>query len=88
MSFAGFVFDMIRRNKEDREALERIRERSKDAAKNYKSSLPDITPEEQGEIMLQTKEREEQEQKYHFRATLLIFGIAFITALLLWLILD
>lgn len=88
MSFAGFVFDMIRRNKEDREALKRIRERSKDAAKNYKSSLPDITAEEQAEIISQTKEREEQEQKYHLRATLLILGIAIIVGLLLWLILN
>ncbi len=88
MSFAGFVFDMIRRNKEDRKALKRIRERSKDAAQNYKSSLPDITAEEQAEIMLHTKEREEQEQKYRLRATLVIFGIAVIIGLSLWLILN
>lgn len=46
MSFAGHVFDMIRRNKEDREKLDQLRGRGKDARSRYSSHIPDISAEE------------------------------------------
>lgn len=89
MSFAGHVFDMIRRNKEDREALKRLRNRSKDMRERYmggNSSLPDISAEEFEEIDRQVKEREQQEKSYFFRTRLLILCIALVILLLVWLI--
>lgn len=67
MSFAGHVFDMIRRNKENREMLDRMREQSREAKTRYGSRLPDTTAEEMDEIKRRTEERQRQEQRYVFR---------------------
>lgn len=89
MSFAGHVYDMIRRNKEDREALKRLRNRSRDMRERYmdgKSSLPDISAEEFEEIDRQVKEREQGEKNYFFRAKLVMLCFAVGVLLLVWLI--
>lgn len=82
MSFAGHVFDMIRRNKEDREKLRELRERSANDRTKYTSRIPDISEKEYKVILQQTKEREKQEQKYFFRMRLLILGILLIIVVL------
>lgn len=84
MSFAGHVFDMIRRNKENREMLNQLRGRTKDAHKNYKSCVPIITVEEFERINMQLKEREQEERRYAFRIKLLAFAVAL--ALLLFIL--
>lgn len=89
MSFAGHVYDMIRRNKEDREALKRLRNRSRDMRERCmdgKSSLPDISVEEFEEIDRQVKEREQGEKNYFFRAKLVMLCFAVGVLLLVWLI--
>ena len=50
MSFAGHVFDMIRRNKEDREKLSQLRGKGKDMRTKYSSHIPDISVEEYEKI--------------------------------------
>lgn len=89
MSFAGHVYDMIRRNKEDREALKRLRDRTKDMRERYwggKYPLPDISAEELEEINRQMQEREEKERNDFFRAKLWMFCIAIGVLLVVWLI--
>lgn len=89
MSFAGHVYDMIRRNKEDREALKRLRNYSRDMRERYmdgKSLLPDISAEEFEEIDRQVKEREQGEKYYFFRAKLVMLCFAVGVLLLVWLI--
>ncbi len=46
MSFAGHVFDMIRRNKEDREKLSQLRGKGKDMRTKYSSHIQiiNVTP--------------------------------------------
>lgn len=87
MSFAGHVFDMIRRNKEDREKLDQLRRRGKDSRLNYSSHIPDISAEEYDRINRQLKEREKQELLYQSKVKYLIGGIAIVVAVLLWIIL-
>lgn len=83
MSFAGHVFDMIRRNKEDREKLKQLRKHSGQG--NYSSRIPDISVEEFEQIQKQTKKREQQEQRYLFRIILLIMGIVVGVLSVLWI---
>lgn len=56
--------------------LNQLRGRTKDAHKNYKSCVPDITVKEFERIKMLLKERERQEQRYAFRIKLLVFVIA------------
>lgn len=86
MSFAGHVFDMIRRNKEDREKLDQLRGRGKDARAKYSSHIPDISAEEYDKINRQLKEREQEEQKYYSRIKYLIIAATLIILILLWVI--
>lgn len=86
MSFAGHVFDMIRRNKEDREMLKQLRGRGKDARRKYTSSIPDITADEFDKINQQLKKREQQERSYIFRTKLLIISIAILLLLVFGII--
>ena len=88
MSFAGHVFDMIRRNKEDREKLKQIRKHTINDRINYTSRIPDISAEEFEEIRKNTKEREAQQEKYISQTTLLILGITILTIFLLLVILK
>ena len=86
MSFAGHVFDMIRRNKEDREMLRQLRDRGKDTRAKYASQLPDISAEEFDRINRQVKEREQDEQKYFSQITYVILLAALAAFVLLWII--
>lgn len=88
MSFAGHIFDMIRRSKESRETLDRLRERTRAARKRYIGSgqqpkEPEITLEELLKIERQLKEREAEEKRYRIRVTALVIGIATIIILLI-----
>lgn len=89
MSFAGHVYDMMRRNKEDREALKRLRSRSRDMRERYLGGnypLPDVSAEELEEIKQQTIEREKGEKNYFFRVKLWILFVALGLLLSVWLI--
>lgn len=88
MSFAGHVFDMIRRNKEDREMLRQLRDRGKDTRAKYASQLPDISAEEFDQINRQVKEREQDEQKYFLQIKYVILLAALAAFILLWIILK
>ncbi|MBB4623812.1 MULTISPECIES: hypothetical protein [Parabacteroides] len=88
MSFAGHVFDMIRRNKEDREMLRQLRDRGKDTRAKYASQLPDISAEEFDRINRQVKEREQDEQKYFLQIKYVILLAALAAFILLWIILK
>ncbi|WP_297905790.1 hypothetical protein [uncultured Parabacteroides sp.] len=86
MSFAGHVSDMIRRSKESRNTLDRLRERTREARKRYigtgEPKEPEITLEELLRIERLLKEREAQEQRYRIRVTILIISVSVIIILL------
>ena len=90
MSFSGFVFDMIRRNKENRDLTLR-RERMKDLqGKMYRKGTlqnPNVTLEELEKIEKATREKEKAETQYYLRATLIFLTVTAILALILWWIL-
>ena len=91
MSFSGFVFDMIRRNKENRDLLTLRRERMKDLqGKMYRKGTlqnPNVTLEELEKIEKATREKEKEETQYYLRATLIFLTVTAILALILWWIL-
>lgn len=87
MSFAGHVFDMIRRNKEDREKLDQLRGRGKDARSRYSSHIPDISVEEYDRINQQLQEREKQELLYQAKVKYILLGCVIVVIVLLWIIL-
>lgn len=87
MSFAGHVFDMIRRNKEDREKLDQLRGRGKDSRSRYSSHIPDISVEEYDRINQQLKERENQEMLYQAKVKYIVLGCVIFVILLLWILL-
>ena len=91
MSFSGFVFDMIRRNKENRDLLTLRRERMKDLqGKMYRKGTlqnPNVTLEELEKIEKSTREKEKAETQYYLRATLIFLTVTAILALILWWIL-
>ena len=91
MSFSGFVFDMIRRNKENRDLLTLRRERMKDLqGKMYRKGTlqnPNVTLEELEKIEKATREKEKAEIQYYLRATLIFLTVTAILALILWWIL-
>lgn len=87
MSFAGHVFDMIRRNKEDREKLDQLRGRGKDSRSRYSSHIPDISAEEYDRINQQLKEREKQELLYQAKVKYILLGCVIVVIVLLWIIL-
>ena len=88
MSFSGFVFDMIRRNKENRDLLTLRRERMKDLqGKMYRKATlqnPNITIEELEKIEKATREKEKAETQYYLRSTLIFLAVLAVLALLLW----
>lgn len=86
MSFAGHVFDMIRRNKEDREALRRLRSGNKNSKETFLSHLPDTTVEEMEEIEQNTKKREQQDERFFFKGKMLFFAFIGIIAVVVILI--
>ena len=84
MSFAGHVFDMIRRNKDNREMLNRLRGRDKDSSRTaYTSHIPNISAEEFDRINHQIKEREQNEQRYLLRTRLIFLVVSAIVIILL-----
>ena len=91
MSFSGFVFDMIRRNKENRDLLTLRRERMKDLqGKMYRKGTlqnPNVTLEELEKIEKATREKGKAETQYYLRATLIFLTVTAILALILWWIL-
>ena len=84
MSFSGFVFDMIRRDKENRDLRNLRRQRFNDRLnKMYKGhfGMPqNTTAKDMEKIQKQTAEKEFQEQRYRFRMTLVILGICIVLA--------
>ena len=88
MSFSGFVFDMIRRNKENRDLLTLRRERMKDLqGKMYRKGTlqnPNVTLEELEKIEKAPREKEKAETQYYLRATLIFLTVTAILALILW----
>ena len=88
MSFSGFIFDMIRRNKEDGDLLTLRRERMKDLqGKMYRKGTlqnPNITVEELEKIEKATREKEKAETQYYLRSTLIFLAVLAVLALLLW----
>ncbi|MCD8079659.1 MAG: prominin family protein [Bacteroides sp.] len=75
MSFAGHVFDMINRSKQNRELLNLRRERAKGKKKamGLGSQIgPDVTLQEYERVNRQLKEREKEQERYIFRTTIKI----------------
>lgn len=86
MSFAGHVFDMIRRNKEDRDNLRRLRQQAKGTPRLHTTPhRPSISLEEFEEIQQQTKAREIEEQRYYSRmwVRIALVGLAILLLLLI-----
>ena len=86
MSFAGHVFDMIRRNKEDREKLSQLRGKGKDMRTKYSSHIPDISVEEYEKINQQLKERKRNEQIYISRIKLFALAAIIAIVMLSWIL--
>lgn len=89
MSFSGFVFDMIRRDKANKDLLKSRRERRKELrGKLCKpgESHPElnITLAEFERIQKQTKEKERQERNYYLRYTCIFLGGAVLVFVLVW----
>ena len=87
MSFAGHVFDMIRRNKEDRVKLDQLRGRGKDSRSRYSSHILDISVEEYNRINQQLKEREKEELLYQTKVKYILLGCVIVIIIVLWIIL-
>lgn len=87
MSFAGFVFDMIRRDKENRDMRSLRRERLNDRRdKMYEGhdGMPlNTTAEDMEEIADRTKKKERSEQNYSVMMTLAVIGICIVAASIL-----
>lgn len=89
MSFAGFVFDMIRRDKENRgmRNLRRERNSRKDKLYDGHNNMPqNTTAEDMQKIAGQTAKREKSELQYSTRMTLAVLGICIILASVLVII--
>lgn len=86
MSFAGFVFDMIRRDKENRDLRNLRRERQGDRlGKLYGGQgMPqNTTAEDMEKIARLTRRKERSEQKYTTGMMLIIIGICIAIASIL-----
>lgn len=87
MSFAGFVFDMIRRDKENRSMRNLRRERLNnrlDKLHDGRTGMPqNTTAEDMQKIARQTAKREKSELRYSTRMTLAVIGICIILASIL-----
>jgi hypothetical protein len=88
MSFAGHVFDMIQRDKQNREMLKYRKNRMKEnrykaCAKKTSSSNTNISSDEIERIIKNKKERELDEKRHLLFAQALFLGIAIIVSLLI-----
>lgn len=90
MSFAGFVFDMIRRDKENRDMRNLRRERLNERLnKMYEKSngIPQNTTfEDMEEIAKLTKKKERSELNYNIIMTLICVSVCIIIASVLVII--
>lgn len=89
MSFSGFVFDMIGRDKANKELLKSRRERRKERlGKTGKPGVShpelNITLAEFEHIQEETKEKERRERSYHLRYTCIFLGCAVVVFVLVW----
>lgn len=79
MSFSGFVFDMIRRDKENRDLRSLRRERHNERlGKMHKgrTGMPqNTTAEDLKEIAKLTAKKEQSEQRYHSKMMVIILCI-------------
>ena len=83
MSFAGFVFDMIRRDKENRNLRLLRRERLNERLdKKHKGcGMPhNTTAEDKEKITRLTRQKECSEQKHTVRMMLIVMGVCIIIA--------
>ena len=88
MSFAGHVFDMVQRDKQNREMLKYRRNqmkenRLKSCAKKTSSPNTNISSEVLERIIKNKKERELDEKRYLLFAQILFLGIVMISLLLI-----
>ena len=83
MSFAGFVFDMIRRDKENRNLRllrrERLNERLDKMHKGC-GTPHNTTAEDMEKITRLTRQKECSEQKHTVRMMLIVMGVCIIIA--------
>ena len=91
MSFAGHVFDMIRRTEESRRMLQERRDRINDTRQMYVGENRDshaqgMTSEAYEQVRRDLREREKSERRYSLRRGLLLLGIAAGVMLLLALL--
>ncbi|MEL5892769.1 hypothetical protein AAE250_04595 [Bacteroides sp. GD17] len=86
MSFAGFVFDMIRRDKENRDLRNLRRERlgnRLDKMHGGHSMPQNTTVEDMEEIAKQTTKKEQSELNYSVKMTLLVLAVCIVIASIL-----
>lgn len=81
MSFAGHVFDMIRRYKENRQVIGRHREDAKDRVKRSISSRKpyrewNVTAEDLGKIKKETEAKKQSEQRYFAWVMVIVLALA------------
>ncbi len=90
MSFAGHVFDMIRRDKENRQLKELRRERRKESRDKLSAGRltvnNNMSYEEYMEIDRQLKEEELLTRGYRYRCALIISGILIFLVILILLV--
>lgn len=89
MSFSGFVFDMIGRDKANKELLRLRRERRKELSGKIGKSgetHPElkVTLAEFERIQRETKEKERQERNYYLRYSCLFLAVMALFALVAW----
>ena len=91
MSYAGAVYDMIRRNKQNREALKNRRnqiEKNKNKAYPKKTLSPNtnLSSEELERINQNIKKRESEEERHLFLVQIIFLGILVIILLVILII--
>lgn len=87
MSSSGFIFDMIRRNQENRDLRnlrrERLNQRQNKMCKEHSSMPQNTTAEDLKLIQKLTVEKEQSDLRHNTRTTFIILGICLIVASLL-----
>lgn len=83
MSYAGHVFDMIRRYKENRQIIGRHRDDAKERIKksHERNSPPrkwDLNVENLGKIRKETEAKKQKEQSYYGWIIIMVFGVGVI----------
>ncbi len=86
MSFAGFVFDMIRRDKENRDMRNLRRERLNKMYEKSNGIPQNTTFEDMEEIAKLTKKKERSELNYNVIMTLICVSVCIIIASVLVII--